>query len=152
MNIIQLDKTYADGFLHLRMQLFRELGELHEDADYEALQTATKTYYLDHVNKDLFSWGIQVEGQLVSIGSLCLFERLPYAENLSGREGYILNVYTHPDFRNRGFAGQILKTILAYSAELGLKRLWLSSSTQGKSLYGKLGFCEKNHEMEYFLK
>ena len=152
MNIIQLDETHTEDFLRLRMQLFHELGELHEDADYEVLQTATKTYYLKHVNQDLFSWGIQVDGRLVSVASLCLFERLPYTGNLFGQEGYLLNVYTCPEFRNRGFAGQILKTIQTYSAELRLKRLWLSSSTQGRSLYRKLGFCEINHEMECVLK
>lgn len=152
MSLIQLDETYVEEFLSLRMQLFRELGELHEGADDEALQDATKTYYVEHINKDLFSWGIQFEGHLVSIGSLCLFERLPYAENLSGQEGYILNIYACPAFRKRGFASQIVQAILSYGAELGLKRLWLSSSTQGKALYLKHGFSEKNGEMEYLLK
>lgn len=56
-------------------------------------------FCLEWENKDLISWGIFQRGKLVAIGSLCLFTRIPYNENLSGLEGYILNIYTFPQFR-----------------------------------------------------
>lgn len=151
INILQLDEKLVDEFCHLRIELFEELGEIHKGRDISELKSATKQYYMSHINKDLFSWGIFKKGKLVSIGSLCLFARIPYEENLYGLEGYILNIYTLPHFRKCGFANQILDKIIEYSKKNNIKRLWLNSSEQGKKLYAQRGFVKKENEMELFL-
>lgn len=150
-NILQLDKKSVDEFCHLRIELFEELGEIHKDIDITELKSATKQYYMSHINNDLLCWGIFQERKLVSIGSLCLFSRIPYEENLSGLEGYILNIYTLPPYRKRGFANQILDMIIEYSKKNQINRLWLNSSEQGKRLYAQRGFVNKENEMELFL-
>lgn len=150
-NIFQLDEKSVEEFCHLRIELFEELGEIHKDRDISELKLATQQYYLSHINKDLFSWGIFQNEKLVSIGSLCLFSRIPYEDNLSGLEGYILNIYTLPSFRKCGFANQILDKIIEYSKGNNIKRLWLNSSKQGKKLYEARGFVKKENEMEVFL-
>lgn len=150
-DIIRLDETSVEVFWQLRKQLFEELGEITPETNPAELESATKQYYLAHTGKDLISWGILYENEIAAIGSLCFFERIPYKENLSGREGYILNIYTAPAFRNRGFAGRILDEIKAYANANHIKRLWLSSSENGKHLYIKQGFQPKENEMELFL-
>lgn len=149
--VVKLDQSYANNFWRLRKELFTELGEIAENEDLIALEDATKNYYLDHVGKDMVSWGVLADGQLVATGSLCLFNRIPYAENLTGLEGYILNIYTSPEYRKRGYAKQILDAILAYSKGAGIKRLWLNASEDGESVYAKLGFTKKGNEMELFM-
>lgn len=149
--VLQLDEKSVNDFWRFRMELFWELGEVCKNADISELKLATEQYYLSHVNKDLISWGIFQKEKLVAIGSLCLFTRIPYKENLSGLEGYILNIYTSVPFRKCGFANQILESIIEYSKKNNIKRLWLNSSEQGKKLYIKKGFAEKNNEMELFL-
>ena len=151
-NILQLDEKFADDFWLLRKELFEELGEVSQNMDTSELKLATKQYFLSHVNKDLISWGIFQREKLVAIGSLCLFTRIPYNENLSGLEGYILNIYTAPQFRKRGYANQILDTIIEYSHKNKIRRLWLNYSEPGKRLYTEKGFTEKNNEMELFLQ
>ena len=150
-DILQLDKKFADDFWLLRKELFKELGEISEYMDASELELATKQYFLSHINRDLISWGIFQQGKLVAIGSLCLFTRIPYQENLSGLEGYILNIYTSPQFIKYGYANQILDTIIEYSHKNNIRRLWLNYSEQGKYLYTKKGFIKKDNEMELFL-
>lgn len=41
-------------------------------------------------------------------------------------------------------------TIMEYSRQHHIKRLWLSSSEQGKHLYARKGFIKKENEMELF--
>ena len=149
--IVQLDKRNAEDFWRLRKELFLELGEVSAEMDLSKLESVTKKYYSSHINKDLLSWGLYRDGKMVSIGSLCLFSRIPYQENLSGAEGYILNIFTTSHFRKCGFASQILDTIVAHSRQHHIKRLWLSSSEQGKSLYDGKGFVQKENELELFL-
>ena len=119
--------------------------------DTSELESATKQYFLSHINKDLISWGIIQKRKSVAIGSLCLFTRIPYKENLSGIEGYILNIYTSPQFRKCGYANQILDTIIEYSHKNNIKRLWLNYSEKGKYLYIEKGFTQRDNEMELFL-
>nr|WP_300308270.1 GNAT family N-acetyltransferase [uncultured Anaerostipes sp.] len=149
--ILLLDEKSVNDFWRLRIELFQELEEVSKDADCTQLESATKQYYVSHINKDLISWGVFQEGQLAATGSLCLFTRIPYNENLSGLEGYILNIYTSKQFRGNGFANQILDNMIKYSYKNNIKRLWLNSSEQGKHLYTKKGFIQKNNEMELFL-
>lgn len=150
-NILQLDEKFADDFWLLRKELFEELGEISKNINNSELKLATKQYFLSHINKDLISWGIFQNGKLVAIGSLCLFTRIPYNENLSGLEGYILNIYTASQFRKRGYANQILDTIIEYSHKNKIRRLWLNYSEPAKRLYTEKGFTKKNNEMELFL-
>ena len=149
--IVQLDKRNAEDFWRLRKELFLELGEVSAEMDLSKLESVTKKYYSSHINKDLLSWGLYRDGKMLSIDSLCLFSRIPYQENLSGAEGYILNIFTTSHFRKCGFASQILDTIVAHSRQHHIKRLWLSSSEQGKSLYDGKGFVQKENELELFL-
>ena len=150
-DILQLDEKSVDDFWRLRIALLEELGEIRKDTDASQLKLATNQYYLSHINKDLISWGIFQKENIVAIGSLCLFTRIPYKENLSGLEGYILNIYTSAQFRKCGFANQILDNIIEYSRKNNIKRLWLSSSEQGKKLYTERGFIKKDNDMELFL-
>lgn len=149
--IVRLKERNAEDFWRLRKELFLELGEVSAEMDLSKLESVTKQYYTSHINKDLLSWGLYRDGKMVSIGSLCLFSRIPYQENLSGVEGYILNIFTTSHFRKCGFASRILDTIVEYSRQHHIKRLWLSSSEQGKSLYDGKGFIQKENEMELFL-
>lgn len=149
--ILRLDEKAVADFVRLRVELFEELGEISKETEVSKLKSATEQYYLSHINRDLFSWGIYQEEKLVAIGSLCLFTRIPYNGNLSGLEGYILNIYTSGEYRKCGFANKILDTIMEYGERNNIKRLWLSSSEQGKHLYIKKGFVRKNNEMELFL-
>lgn len=150
-DILRLDEKSVDDFCRLRIELFEELGEVNNETNIDKLKSATKQYFLSHINKDLISWGILQANELVAIGSLCLFTRIPYEENLIGLEGYILNIYTVPHFRKSGFANHILDEIIEYAQKNNIKRLWLNSSEHGKSIYAKRGFIKKDNEMELFL-
>ncbi len=150
-DVLQLDEKYECEFWLLRKELFEELGEISDHMDTSELESATKQYFLSHINKDLISWGIVQKGKLAAVGSLCLFNRIPYKGNLSGLEGYILNIYTSLQYRKKGYANQILDAIIEYSYKNDIKRLWLNYSENGKCLYMEKGFTQKNNEMELFL-
>ena len=69
MKIVQLDEKAVNEFCRLRIQLFEELGEISKNSDLSELKMKTHQYYLSHVNKDLFSWGIFQGDRLIAIGS-----------------------------------------------------------------------------------
>ncbi|WP_294704863.1 GNAT family N-acetyltransferase [uncultured Fusobacterium sp.] len=151
MFIKRLNIEDVESFLHLRLNLFYELQEIERNDDVEKLKNSTMEYYLKNIDKTLITYGVIEKDKIVSIGSLCLFERIPYIENLSGKEGYILNIYTLPEYRKKGYGKEITKKLIEYSKDIGIKRLWLNTSNEGKKLYSKLGFKNKENKMEIFL-
>lgn len=151
MNIITLDKKDVIQFWKLRLCLLRELGEISTKTNLIDLENSTKEYFLSNINKSLICYGVIDNDEIISIASLCLFNRIPYQEKLKGKEGYILNVYTYPEFRKQRLAGTLLQEIIKYAREQGIKRVWLNSSKYGKDLYSIYGFIEKDNEMELML-
>ena len=57
-----------------------------------------------------------------------------------GRNATLLNVYTFPEFRRKGYGGQVLVAALAKAKELDLDVVDLESTAMGLGLYQKAGF------------
>lgn len=151
MKIISLNKTHFKYFLNLRISLFKELKEINSKEDIEELILSTKKYFFDNIEKNLLCWAIEVDNEIVSIASLNIFYRIPYAENLLGKEGYILNVYTLPNYRKKNMADTLIKVIIDYAKNNSIKKLWLNSSDEGKRIYLKNNFKEIENVMELYL-
>lgn len=66
-----------------------------------------------------------------------LFDQQPY-------RGYILNVYTEPDYRRRGLARMLVQTINGWCARQGMTTVSLHASAQGRPIYESLGFLPTN--------
>lgn len=146
-----MNKDMADDFCRLRMKLFYELGEINSETDIYSLEKATRDYYMLHIDKDMICWGIKYKNEIAATASLCLFSRIPYEENKTGSEGYILNIYTLPQFRKKGYGKSLVNEIIKYADSNNIKRLWLDASEQGKPIYLQTGFEEKKNVMELYL-
>ena len=56
------------------------------------------------------------------------------------RLGFVGMVLTHPDYRRRGYARQLLIELLARASEMGIRTLKLDATEFGEPLYLSLGF------------
>jgi GNAT superfamily N-acetyltransferase len=64
------------------------------------------------------------------------------------RQGVILNVFTEPEWRRRGIAALLMKTIIEWSRAQCLEELVLHASDDARALYEQLGFVSTN-EMRF---
>ncbi len=81
----------------------------------------------------------------VAAGAGLLLEDWPATPmDQSARRGYILNVYTHPDYRRRGLARKLMRTILDYCRLHDIRIVSLHASAAGRALYESLGFRPTN--------
>lgn len=62
-----------------------------------------------------------------------------------------MNMYTKPEYRGYGIARSLLEECIADCKSLGARRIWLHSSQDGYPLYKKMGFIDKDSEMELIL-
>ena len=152
MGIRPMERREAREVARLRVRMLEELGEMGGD-DPRTLVQVTEAY----LNRRLGSGGhftsvAEEQGRLVGIASLEIFERLPYPGNLSGREGYLLNVYVESDFRRRGLAGALVRDLVGVARREGVGRLWPHASAGGRGVYEAAGFeARMLEEMELLL-
>lgn len=136
----------------LRVCMLKELDEV-DAKNPQILQDAIETF----LNRRLGSGGhftsvAEETGCLVGMASLEVFERLPYPGNLSGREGYVLNVYVEPAARRRGVAGALVRDLVGVARREGVGRLWLHASSGGRGVYEAAGFVTRTlEEMQLLL-
>ena len=139
--IRQANLNDLDELVQLRLDLMREVGSLKVGVDEAALTRATRKYFVDKLPKGEFlAWVAEVDGRLVGISGLILFERPPTADNLSGQEGYVLNMYTVPEWRGKGIATALLTEIINFAKTTGARRLRLHATPDGKPVYEKALF------------
>jgi GNAT superfamily N-acetyltransferase len=132
----------------LRIDFLHELEPL-SNTRREALLDATRIYLASKMPKGEFiAWVSEVRGRIIGTSGLVLFERPPVAANLLGREAYIMNMYTVPEWRRQGVATALLQEILCFVKETGAERIWLHATVDGRSLYEKYGFVATSTEME----
>ncbi|MFX0162015.1 MAG: GNAT family N-acetyltransferase, partial [Candidatus Hodarchaeota archaeon] len=96
----------VDELVKLRMELLREISEVDEhyiaelDDDYMAkLADAIREYFAAKIPENEFiAWIAEDEGKIIASSGLVFHEKPPIHGNLTGREAYIMNMYTLPEW------------------------------------------------------
>ena len=80
-------------------------------------------------------------------------QKVPSQRFLNGMFGEIYGVYTHPNFRNKGIATQLIKRCIKNAKDKNIDFIQLGASEMGLSIYEKCGFTFTNteyREMKYY--
>lgn len=155
MIIRQASVADIPALVALRMQLFCEVGELASPQADPALWQATVDYFTRAMSEEgALSWLAEADKQeggkqIVAAGTLALFVRPPYPGNLAGVEGYLLNMYTLPQWRRQGIATALLDAITACARARQLGKVWLHASDEGRPLYERIGFVTNPASLEW---
>lgn len=84
----------------------------------------------------------EYENRAVGFGGMVI-QRIPGNFNLiEGMAGYILNMYTIPDFRKNGICSALLNKLIEEGKNLGVKKFFLHASPDGIELYKRYGFSD----------
>ena len=100
-----------DELVKLRIELIREISEV--DENYMAkLADAIREYFTAKMPENEFlGWVAEDEGKIIASSGLLFHEKPPIHGNLTGREAYIMNMYTLPEWRNKGIATKLLNLL-----------------------------------------
>lgn len=143
--------TVADlpTLVALRLALFRAMGIAGDLTGDGPLAAALADYFATAIPAERFRpWlACDAAGLAVGCGGLVFLQRPPSPGNHSGREAYVMNIYTVPAWRGRGVAGQLLGQILGFVRDSGVTVVRLHATAQGRSLYERAGFEAVGTEM-----
>ena len=152
INYKKADLNELDEIIRCRLEFIREdMGA--QTAEMEAtIQAQLKDYLKNHLNRDCFVFAAEEEGRIISIAFLLIQEKPANPRFLHGRIGNIMNVYTVPEKRRQGLAGNVIRQIMDFGKLEDLDFLELKAEPAGYPLYKKLGFEDASSrckEMNY---
>jgi len=105
-------------------------------------------YFISSISDNsLISW-LAVDGErIVATSGICFYQLPPTSRNPSGKNAYITNMYTLPEYRKQGIGSQLLQLVIDEAKILKYKVIRLHASDDGKSIYNKAGFNDTNGYM-----
>ena len=138
VDVILADKKDIDELSRLR--IFQQKDDYKEEyVDKYDLEKITKEYLIEHLNKDIYFFMVKESNKIIATCGLQILKLLPQCID-KGAEGYICNVYTKDEYRNRGIQTKILKKCIQFAKDYDLSCIRLSTDSEAAiKIYNKLG-------------
>lgn len=153
IRIRRADLNDLETLIEYRIALFKEMGVIKNHSDYPSFYNAVKKYLMTTIpNKNFFSWVAEYDRMIIASSGLVFFQKPPSPNNPSGKEAYIMNMYTKPEWRGKGVATGIMMEIFKFIKEKEVVKISLHATEIGKGVYAKLGFKDKHSESEMILQ
>ncbi len=131
-----------DALVKMRLDYLREDNLRLDDQDVISIRKDLPYYYRDHLNQDLFVYVIRDGKEIVSCAFLLIVLKPMSPSFINGRTGTVLNAYTCPQYRHRGYAGKIMKVLLEDAEKMKLSVVELKATDAGYPLYRSAGFTD----------
>lgn len=134
--------------------LQEDLGSI-DEKDLNLIQASLSPYYKKHLNQDLLVYVARDGNDIVSCMFLLIVEKPMSPSFITGKTGTVLNVYTKPEYRHRGYAKQLMNMMLEDAIAQNVSVIELKSTDEGYSLYKSVGFEDvitQYHNMRIVLK
>ena len=109
------NKMDIDKIVQIRIKQQKAIWKDEYDDKYNLVNT-TKKYLEKHLNNDFYAFVEEKGNDIIAICCLQVVEYIPQC-NDNGKHGYICNVYTSDDFRNKGIQTNLLKKVINFAKE-----------------------------------
>jgi GNAT superfamily N-acetyltransferase len=136
-----------DELTRLRIEFLTEMGNINYESAIPELKLTIYRYFKEEINKGFFCWIAEQNGIIVGTSGLVFQKKPPLSGNLTGIDGYIMNMYTIPSYRKKGIAERLLNEIIEFLKDREIYTVSLHATNDGRKLYEKVGFIAKDSEM-----
>jgi GNAT superfamily N-acetyltransferase len=135
-----------------RVAMFRDMGLVASEALASSLLSASTVALAELLRAGSYVGWLAIDGgdnRVIAGAGVHLKPQLPRISQdgdrvVTASDPLVVNVYTEPDWRRRGVARELMRTVLKWALDRGLDRLILHASDDGRSLYRSLGFVPTN--------
>ena len=131
----------VDTLTDMRMAFIDEVKHGEYEIPPEELKGRVRTSIQSMIpTGDLAAWFAEVAGEQVGMTMVAFHRRPPSNANVTGVEAYLMSVYTVPVWRGRGVATALLNATLSFIRNSEARRVVLTATETGRSVYQRLGF------------
>ena len=139
----RLNKDEIKLMVDYRIIFLRELqGEQTPETEEKLRQELTAYFEKALADGSFIGRVAEIDSKLIGIGGMVLLQVPGNFHLPNGRWGYILSVYTIPEYRKRGIGSEIINQFIEEGKNLGLSKVYLHASNDGIELYRKKGFVD----------
>ena len=139
----------VDTLVALRLEMRRERETAALEIPESEFAALLSNYFTEAVTHGTFVSFIAWDGETAAACSgLSVVALPPSYGDLTGKKGYITNMYTRKAYRGRGLATRLLDTLKEFASESGCTTLALNASDAGYPVYKKYGFEDVSNEMK----
>ncbi len=152
MNVEKAGTQDIDALVAMRLgYLIEDNGGL-DAQDLATIKGDLPGYFRTHLDKDLLVYVVRDGQAIVSCAFLLIVEKPMSPAFINGRTGVVLNVFTCPPYRRRGYARAIMEALLSEAREREISVIELKATDDGYPLYRSVGFTDdvsKYHLMRW---
>jgi ribosomal protein S18 acetylase RimI-like enzyme len=139
----KIKKDEISILVEYRIRFLLELQGEQPAGKEDTLKKGLYKYFQTSLTDNTYSsWIAEYDNKIIGIGGMVI-QTIPGNFNLlNGTEGYILNMYTLPEYRKNRICSEIFDRLVNEGKELGLNKIYLHASNDGIRLYRRKGFAE----------
>ncbi|HEX3044623.1 MAG TPA: GNAT family N-acetyltransferase [Bacillota bacterium] len=101
---------------------------------------------------DWIGWMAEEDHRIISHVFIKKIRKIPKPNRLKDEYGYVTNVYTRPEFRNKGIGKRLMVKVQEWAREEDLEILIVWPSQASVRFYERMGFSPENEIMEMILR
>lgn len=142
-----------DVLTQFRVKVLRAANLLDDSTDMSQVEKESYAYYKEALANGSHIAYLVYDGQeIIGSGGVSFYQVMPTYHNPTGRKAYIMNMYTHPNYRRKGIAYKTLDLLVTETKKLGITSISLDATAMGRPLYQAYGFQPMPNEMELELE
>lgn len=139
-----------DCLVKFRIRLLKEVNKNVENYNWNKYFEKLKYYYIDALAcEKVIAFLAEENGKIVAACCMCFYNIVPMLFNLEGEIALLTDMYTIPEYRNKGLGIELLKNIMEYTKKQGYTKVVLNATDSGRKLYERYGFKDIIGEMSY---
>ncbi len=140
-----------DLLMEWRMRVLAEVFPDTGSTVYDTVKENNEAYYRKHLADADHTACFAVDrktGGIVGCGGICYQKEMPSPDNLTGTNGYLMNIYTLPEARGEGIGKMIVEYLIRDAKERGTEKIFLESTEAAGRLYREIGFADMKNYMK----
>lgn len=137
--------------MECRMRVLAEVFSDSEQPDWEAIRKNNEDYYKETLSDGTHTACFAVnedDGKIIGCGGICYQKEMPSPDNLTGTNGYLMNIYTLPEYRGHGVGRRIVEFLIDDAKKRRTEKIYLESAKDAKHLYEEIGFSDMQDYMK----
>ncbi len=143
------DKSEIDLLFEMRLEFVKDIHPEYNNKLIDEIAIGSYQYIKEHIDKDMYIGFLgEVNDQIVCSTSLLIYYYPPLFSSEYRKVGHVLNFYTRPQYRNRGYGCGLMEFVKQFSKTINIYKLDLSATNAGYALYQKCGFIDAERIME----
>lgn len=126
----------------LRVQFLNEISDEELPSNAEKMKSQLRDYFIKaFLDKSIVVKVAEVENNIIATSTMVIWQ-MPIGYSGIGKngKGYILNMYTIPEYRKKGICTKLLEDLKKIAIQKKLHHVHLHATDDGIKLYKKAGF------------